>query len=221
MISDSRTAIIRSKADAVVKRMAAFDFFLMSCSEWHRAAVGMSACNHANRMRRCAVFPSLFDEHIEIATENLNEDATSLTISLTSSWVVTWCQPPKTHLNASVIDISSYPKDFQIKMNWLLGRLNTEELAQDNVYAVNYFLEKFVAWSGYQITDAPQLDGAPRASKQKIAADLERAAKILKGRLRDIDELYQLVRDRGESAPSCCSIVGKPRNIATVIVEFR
>ena len=36
-------------------------------------------------------------------------------------------------------------------MNWLMGRLNMEELAKDDVYALNYFLDKFVAWTGYQI----------------------------------------------------------------------
>ena len=140
----------------------------------------------------------MFEGHIEIATETLNEAAVRQAIA---DFVMgrDLAPPPKTHLNASAIDISSFPKEFQIKMNWLLGRLNTEELARDDVYALNFFLEKFVAWSGYQITDAPQLDGAPRASMQAIATDLERAAKILKGRLRDIDDLYQLLRDRGGS----------------------
>ncbi len=53
-------------------------------------------------------------------------------------------------------------------MNWLMGRLNMEELAKDDVYALNYFLDKFVAWAGYQITDAPQLDGTAPASAPQI-----------------------------------------------------
>jgi hypothetical protein len=87
-------------------------------------------------------------------------------------------------------------------MNWLMGRLNMEELAKDDVYALNYFLDKFVAWTGYQITDAPQLGGTVAASAPEIAADLERAARIMNERLREIDALYKLVRDRGEKDPA-------------------
>jgi hypothetical protein len=71
-----------------------------------------------------------------------------------------------------------------------------EELAKDDVYALNYFLDKFVAWTGYQITGAPQLGGTAAASAPEIAADLERAGRIMNERLREIDALYKLVRDR-------------------------
>jgi hypothetical protein len=190
-----------SNSSAMAKRMAAFHFGEMSRTEWDRLSlVEKFAWYYDKTHALVRRYLSLFEGHIEIATETLNEVAVRQAIA---DFVIgrDVAPPPKTHLNASVIDISSFPKEFQIKMSWLLGRLNTEELARDDVYALNFFLEKFVAWTGYQITDAPQLDGAPRASMQDIATDLERAAKILKGRLRDIDELYQLVRDRGGSAP--------------------
>jgi len=82
-------------------------------------------------------------------------------------------------------------------MNWLMGRLNMEELAKDDVYGLDYFLDKYVAWTGYQIAEAPQLGGTAAPSAAEIAADLERAAKIMNKRLREIDALYKLVRDRG------------------------
>jgi hypothetical protein len=63
----------------------------------------------------------------------------------------------------------------QVRMNWLMGRPIIEELAKDDVYALDYFPEKFLAWSGYQIADAPQLGGTATASAPEIAADLERA----------------------------------------------
>jgi hypothetical protein len=190
-----------SNSNAVVKRMAAFHFGEMSRTEWDRLRLGEKFAWYYDKTHALVrQYLSLFNEHIEIATESLNQIATRRAIA---DFVIgrDVRPPPKTHLNASVIDISSYPKDFQIKMNWLLGRLNTEEMAHDDVYAINYFLEKFVAWKGYQITDAPQLDGAPQTSMRDISVDLERAAKILNDRLRDIDELYQLVRDRGGSVP--------------------
>lgn len=76
-----------------------------------------------------------------------------------------------------------------------MDRLNIEELANDEVYALDYFLDKFVAWSGYQIASGAQAGAAP---PEKIAADLECAAKAISDRLRDIDALHQLIRDRSE-----------------------
>jgi hypothetical protein len=95
------------------------------------------------------------------------------------------------------LDIASFAKQHQLKMNWLMGRLNMEELANDDVYALSYFLDKYIAWTGYQIADAPQLGGAVPPPARQIAADLERAAKILEKGLREVDALYKLTRDRG------------------------
>jgi hypothetical protein len=87
-------------------------------------------------------------------------------------------------------------------MHWLMGPLNLEEAATDDVYALEYFLNKFIAWTGYQITAAPQLDGTPSPPDEVIAANLKRAAKILSDGLRDIDELGKLVRHRQETDSS-------------------
>jgi hypothetical protein len=120
------------------------------------------------------------DNHIEIATESLNDGATRRKIAeFIDGGGAT---PPRTHLNASVIDISTFPRQHQIKINWLMGRLNMEELAKDAVYALDYFLDIFLAWTGYQIADAPQLGGTTAASAPEIAADLERAGRIMNER---------------------------------------
>ena len=186
-----------SSPDAEVKRMAAFHFGDMPREMWDllplREKFGWYYDKtHALVRQHLA----LFDSHIEIATESLNDEATRRAIADFVGGGEA-AAPPRTHLNASVIDISSFPKQHQVKMNWLMGRLNMEELAKDDVYALNYFLDKFVAWTGYQITDAPQLGGTAPASAPEIAADLERAGRIMNERLREIDALYKLVRDRG------------------------
>jgi SAM-dependent methyltransferase len=184
-----------SSPEAEVKRMAAFHFGDMPRDVWDLLPVREKFGwyydkTHALVRRHLA----LFDSHIEIATESLNDEATRRAIA---DFVGGGEAPPRTHLNASVIDIASFPKQHQVKMNWLMGRLNMEELAKDDVYALNYFLDKFVAWTGYQITDAPQLGGTAAASAPEIAADLERAGRLMNERLREIDALYKLVRDRG------------------------
>jgi hypothetical protein len=187
-----------SSPEAEVKRMAAFHFGDIPRAEWDRLPTREKFGwyydkTHALVRRHLA----LFDHHIEIATESLNDEATRRAIADFVDGGEAQ-PPPRTHLNASVIDISSFPKQHQVKMNWLMGRLNMEDLAKDDVYALNYFLDKFVTWAGYQITDAPQLGGTAPASAPEIARDLERVAKILNDRLRDIDALYKLIRDRGD-----------------------
>ena len=84
-------------------------------------------------------------------------------------------------------------------MHWLMGRLNIEEIAADDVYALDYFLDKFIAWKGYQIAGSPDSGSAPAA---EITADLKRAAKLISDRLRNIEALHQLVRGREDKNES-------------------
>jgi SAM-dependent methyltransferase len=186
-----------SSPSAVVKRMAAFHFGEMSQAEWNRLPVEKKFGWYYDKTHELVrQHLPLFDNHIEITTESLDNEASRRTIAQFTGGgdIVT---PPKAHLNASVIDIASFPKEHQHKMHWLMGRLNIEELASDEVYAIDYFLDKFVAWTGYQISDAPQLSPARPASAHKIAADLERAKRIIESRLREIDSLHQRVSGRG------------------------
>ena len=186
-----------SSPEAGVKRMAAFHFGDMPRYVWDLLPVREKFAWYYDKTHALVrQHLALFDHHIEIATESLNDEATRRAIADFVDGGEAQ-PPPRTHLNASVIDISSFPKQHQVKMNWLMGRLNMEDLAKDDVYALNYFLDKFVAWTGYQIANAPQLGGTPALSAQEIAADLERAGRIVNERLREIDALYKLVRDRG------------------------
>jgi SAM-dependent methyltransferase len=185
-----------SSPEAEVKRMAAFHFGGIPRTAWDLLPVREKFGWYYDKTHALVrQHLALFDNHIEIATESLNDEATRRKIAEFAGGGA--APPPRTHLNASVIDISSFPRQHQVKMNWLMGRLNMEELAKDDVYALNYFLDKFVAWTGYQIADAPQLGGTAAPSAPEIAADLERAGRILNERLREIDALYKLVRDRG------------------------
>ncbi len=181
--------------EAVVKRMAAFHFGEMSEAEWSRLSIYDKFAWYYDKTHALIdQYLSLFDDHIEITTEGLNDASTRLAIADFVGGGKT-APPPKAHLNASVIDISSFPKEQQHRMHWLMGRLNIEELASDEVYGLDYFLDKFIAWAGYQIVGAPDSGAAPSG---KISADLERAAKVVGDRLRDIDALHQLVRDRDD-----------------------
>jgi hypothetical protein len=185
--------------EATVKRMAAFHFGEMSRAQWDRLSLQEKFGWYYDKTHALVrQHAALFDARVEIATESLGEEATRRIIAdfVGGSGDAT---PPNAHLNAAVIDISSFVEQHRIKMNWLMGRLDLAELAKDDVYALTYFLDKYVAWTGYQITNAPQLNGVAPPTKAEIASDLERALKVVKERLRDIEGLYGLVCNRDDS----------------------
>lgn len=183
--------------EATVERVAAFHFGEMSRAEWDRLPIAEKFAWYYDRTHALVrQHAALFDAHIEIATENLDDEACRRRI--VDFLGTDQAPPPQTHLNASVIDIAAFGKEHQLKMNWLMGRLNMAELANDDVYALSYFLDKYIAWTGYQITDAPQLGGMAPPPSPQIAADLERAGKILEKGLREVDALYKALRDRSK-----------------------
>jgi hypothetical protein len=188
-----------SSPAATVKRMAAFHFGEMSRESWDRLpCVDKFGWYYDKTHALVDKHRSLFGECVEIETETLGEEATrrTLTSLVTNRDDIL---PPRTHLNAASIDISRFQPEHQHRMHWLLARLNVEEMAHDDVHALDYFLNKFIAWTGYQITDAPQLRPTKPAPPEQIAADLDRAHGIVTNGLRDIEALRQLLRKRGET----------------------
>jgi len=181
---------------ALVKRIAAFHFGDLSRGAWDRLSLPEKFAWYYDKTHALVrQHLALFDASISIQMECLDDAATRRGIADFIGGPA-MPLPPKTRLNAAKIDISSFAEDRRIRMSWLLGRLNLEEVAADDVYALEYFLGKFIAWAGYQIGDAPQLDGTPAPPKAMIAANLERAAKLLNEGVRNIDELRALVNDR-------------------------
>jgi hypothetical protein len=190
-----------SSPEASVKRMAAFHFGEMSREEWNRLPIGDKFGWYYDKTHTLiASYQSLFDERIEIETESLNSEATRRIIAQAVAPEGD-ILPPRAHLNAGTINIASYPKELQHRMHWLMGRLNIEEVARDEVYALDYFLDKFVAWMGYHITAASELAPAQPAPPEKIESDLDRAVTAMRRRLREIEELQDLLRKRREGAP--------------------
>jgi SAM-dependent methyltransferase len=185
-----------SSPDAVVKRMTAFHFGEMSRSDWEALSIDDKFGWYYDKTHALVgQYRTLFDDYLEVTTESLDDEEVRGRIArfVAGSDAVV---PPRAHLNAAAIDIASFPREYQHKMHWLMGRLNLEEVARDDVYALDYFLEKFVAWTGYQITDAPQLAPARPAPPGQLAENLERAVATVKDRLREIESLRALLRER-------------------------
>jgi hypothetical protein len=60
-----------------------------------------------------------------------------------------------------------------------------------------FFLDKFSAWTGYQIRQKPQLGQARQRSPQVVSAAFDRACAVVRAALRDIEGLKGLLAERG------------------------
>jgi hypothetical protein len=118
--------------EATIKRMAAFHFGEMSQAAWDRLPLAEKFAWYYDKMHALVrQHAALFDAHIEIATESLDDEACRRTIAdfVGGEKVL----PPKTHLNASVIDIASFAKEHRLKMIWQLTRLDQADLTAARV----------------------------------------------------------------------------------------
>jgi len=174
---------------ATAKRMAAFHFGEMSKEQWEALSLDEKFGWYYDKTHALiAEHSGLFDRCIKIATEDLNDEATRRQLAeLCESGHL----PPVTHLNASAIDIASFPEEHRHRLHWLMGRLNLDEVATDDVYAMDYFIDKFVAWSGYQICHDPALETWVPPSADVIRTNLERALHSLRRGIGEIGALQE------------------------------
>ncbi len=185
---------------ADMKRLAAFHFGEMTREQWDRLTLRDRFGWYYDKTHDLIRSHSgLFKSYVEITTESLNDEATRRLIArlaIDSDATI----PPPTHLNAHRIDVATLPADRQPKMQWLMGRLNLHQMAYDDVYAMDYFLEKYSAWTSYQITGSI-LEQSPADVRHpdQIAAALDRAERILQHRLRDIAGYRIMLAERGDA----------------------
>jgi hypothetical protein len=177
---------------AKFKRMAAFHFGEMTQQEWDRVSLDDKVGWYYDKTHSLiGDYRRGFLEYTEITTESINDEVSRRAISRLASGSDDIIAPP-TQLNSHNF-IAGLPADRHNRMQWLFGRLNLNEVAADDVYAVDYFLEKFVAWTGYQI-DGSIRDISPYdvKSMDQISEILGKAEKILLARLKDINALRAL-----------------------------
>jgi uncharacterized protein YoxC len=184
-----------SSSEAVVKRMAAFHFGEATREEWDRWSMDEKFGWYYDKTHALiGSHKNLFDQYVELQTECLDDEDTRRKIAclvLGSDSVV----PPPAHLNAHSIDIASYPKEHRPKMQWLLGWLNLHQLVADDVYAIEYFLNKFIAWTGYQIRNSPQLGPSDARGREEIATTLDRAHDVVLAAIKEIEGLKEILAE--------------------------
>jgi hypothetical protein len=183
-----------ASGDAETKRMAAFHFDEMSEAEWSRCALREKLAWYYDKTHALiSSHHGAFAQCCEITTESINRDATRQLIARLATGDDTNLPPP-TWLNAYGFDIAALPADRRAKMQWLIGRMDIGKMAHDEVYAIGYFLEKFVAWTGYQIDGSiAHISRDDVRSTAEMHAILDIAHRVVSDRLKDIEALRSAV----------------------------
>jgi hypothetical protein len=179
---------------AVTKRMAAFHFDEMTMEDWNESSMDQKFSWYYDKSHSLvAAHKAAFASCFEITTESISGEATRRLIALIATGSDNVLPPPR-WLNAHRFDIAKLPADRQDKMQWLFGRLDLNQVAYDEVYAIKYFLENFVAWTGYQIDGSiEQRSPNDIRAAERLRSILDEAQGILSDRLKDVDELRKLL----------------------------
>jgi hypothetical protein len=176
--------------EALAKRMAAFHFNEMTEDEWNRLSVDEKFIWYYDKTHSLiSSYKSVFADYCEITTETIRDEATRRLIGRLATGKDD-VLPPAKRLNAFQFDITKVPPDRCEKMQWLFGRMDLNQMAYDEIYGIKYFLEKFVAWTGYQIDGSiKQISPNDVRTAEELHAILDDAQRILSDRLMDIDAL--------------------------------
>jgi hypothetical protein len=171
--------------EAKAKRMTAFHFGEMSRAEWDALPlVAKMGWFYDKTHALIDAHAGLFRRAVEVNTETLGSDATRALIAELAgdgAWL-----PAPTHLNSHAY-VPGLPADRRERIQWLMGRFDLMRAATDEVYPLEYFLNAFLAWTGYQLRHADQIGPQDYRSDTEMAAILARAAAAL-------DEASRLTR---------------------------
>ena len=163
-----------SSPDAVAKRMAAFHFGEMSPEGWDALPLRAKLAWYFDKTH------ALIDADaggFELNTEELNQEPARRIIARLALGNEDWLPAP-THLNAHV-HMAETPPERRAKMQWLMGQFDLMRAAEDDVYPIEYFLNAFVAWTGYQLRRAEQIGPEDYRTDAELERTLTRAAQVL------------------------------------------
>jgi hypothetical protein len=179
---------------AASKREAAFHFGEMTRAAWDDTPLPDKLAWYFDKTHALVeAHGHLFAERMQVGTETLSYEVTRRQLAqfvLGDARVV----PPATHLNVHV-DLDGMSESQRPKLQWLMGRLNLHQVADDDVYPLEYFLNAFIAWTGYQIRQTPEVSGSTPRTQAEIAAALTRAEASLVKHLKNIRDLRAALQD--------------------------
>jgi len=175
--------------EAKVKRMAAFHFGEMTRGQWDMLSL-LEKISWLYDKTHALIdsHAGLFGHAVELDTENLNSEASRRLIAKLAGDQTS--MPATVHLNSQAY-AADLPPDRRPRIQWLMGRFDLMRAATDDVYPLEYFLNAFIAWTGYQLHRSEQIGPEDYRSDRDLAAALERAAATLEKTRRQVGLLEQ------------------------------
>lgn len=189
-----------SSEQATFNRMTAFHFGEMTESEWNRMPIAAKLGWYYDKTHALIEeYKGLFAVSVDLFTEDLSDDQSRQTIARLAGGADADLPPP-THTNIQEFDIASVPEKNRDKAIWLIGQLNWDLLFTDDLYALNHFLNSFIAWTGYQISGAEQLSRSIPPDAAQTSETLAHARELLTAAIKDIGALEKLNEERRRPA---------------------
>ena len=190
-----------TSAEVLTKRMAAFHFAEMSEDQWNELSIEEKFYWYYGKTHALICSHKTdFARYCEIRTEEICNEETLRKVAELATGDSGLQLAPK-WLNAHQVDITKVPPDRRDKVQWLFRRMDLNQIANDDGYAIDYFLSSFVAWSEYQIDGSVgerSRSRNDRKTPKEIEAILASALDMLYHRVGKIESLKQSVADVSE-----------------------
>ena len=204
---------------AVTCRPTAQHFDEMSADDWSRLNIQEKLGWYYDKVH------SLVDQHarlfatsFNIYTEKLSSQSTLHLIGELASGPPRRAKPIhlNSHVKSDAISLSA-----RHKVQWLLGRLDMQKVAHDDLYPLKYMTNEYIAWTGYQIRRSEHIGPDDFRSREQLAAALKEACEILDVTRDLVGQLEADLReaDFGKSALPEAGYFAKPINMKNEVEE--
>jgi hypothetical protein len=168
------TYINYSTDSGVMRRIAAFHTGEATRDQWLALSLGekfdwLYEYTHRHVVSAYPLFPAV----LQIDTEDLSSPETLRSLASFVSGDASNTPGPRRLNSHKLIDIFDFPNEQRPFAQWLLGRLNCQQIAEDNTVLVDHVLNSTIAWLGFLQTGvASQLNehySKPRDQVRQVA----------------------------------------------------
>ena len=186
---------------AVTSRPTAWHFNEMNKDDWNRLTIHEKLAWYYDKVHNLVdQHARLFATSFNIYTEKLSSQSTLHLIGELASGPPRRAKPIhlNSHIKSDAISLSA-----RHKVQWLLGRLDMQKVAHDDLYPLKYMMNEYIAWTGYQIRRSEHIGPDDFRSREQLAAALTEVCEMLDGTRNLVGQLEADLRaaDFGESAP--------------------
>ncbi|MBX9709187.1 MAG: hypothetical protein K2X61_14780, partial [Caulobacteraceae bacterium] len=164
----------RSDAPEHMRRIAAFHYGEMSPAAWDALPLAERFAWYYDKTHSLIKdAKGHFEASLDLFTEDL--DTLESRQALATFVVGADAAPPRpVHLNShTLLTTERVAAEHRARVQWLFGRLNIHDVLADDGHLVHYILDRYITWTGYQISGAiGQIDPSSARPPERILETL-------------------------------------------------